>query len=497
MDLKNKVPGLFAFNRMAVARKGNVPCNVIMLIGSNKDIDAVLTYEAKFLFDNGVTINEKIVTDIKNANIPQSYFFNDTKNVTFDAGNIYFVKNNSVNVRCNTFDVTGLGGPNNDEIIKAFAEKLGFDNTNEVIKYVTTLCENSRNDAQKAFKIMSDSIASSNDNKVIDTILNNHFMNYEDNICHDVNELSPLKELIEYHHNVHNDERKNTGVTKQPIPESIKLAHISHNDSNNLSESDKKRLDEIKESNEQIKSEVSDDSGSKNRPGMPSFIANVAAEKNDVAKSDKQKIETKSVLESDNQNKNDTTVKHGGAASRLSEFAKKRDADVKQKQKDAEEAEATNFAPKPVTKKTEKQGNVKEKITKAEDEKNKKLLAELTSIYEETMQFIDDTCNSQFRIIRNRMEEALKNKKFRQIYTTMYLDISDDNSTELYKKLYDLDCATAKFYKELTSQVVEMGCAFCGKSWREDITFMEPGPHHIECPHCAAERGFEKEPITE
>ena len=453
MDLKNKVPGLFAFNRMVIARKGNVPCNVIRLIGSDDDIKAVVNYETTLFFDEGLTINDAVIIDKSNTNVPQVYLFEDESNVAIDSNNIYFVKNIVTNIRANTFDVTGLGGP---DAIKKFVTKLGFDNVDEIDAWIR-----SKGGRTEQFDIM---FRQGHTYDLINTILEYHFTRHSDNVCHTDDALWAI---ISDEINLKKDDISPINVERTKEMKAPSGSTFA----NRLSKSH----DEIK-NNEKIS----------DKPVEPKN------ETKEATKDESVKNESKNVTKASN-----NEVRHGGAASKLSNFSKQRDNVSKQKKAEAKEAEDTGFVPKPVEKKEKKVGTTKEIITIAEDEKNHKLLDEMTKIYQETMDFIDETCNTQFRIIRNKMEEALKNKKFRQQYCPMYLDITDDISTELYKRLYNLDLTTSKFYKELTSQVVEMGCAFCGKSWKEDITFMEPGPHFIQCPHCTNERPYEKEPITE
>lgn len=155
------------------------------------------------------------------------------------------------------------------------------------------------------------------------------------------------------------------------------------------------------------------------------------------------------------------------------------------------------YVPEPVEKKVKMPYQVKDILTKEECEKNEKLLKDLRKRYENVIEHITKTHNPQLIMLKNKMCDELKDNHFCTQWSKVYWDeISQDNSTELYKLLYELDMAINEFQKQVVHQVVKLGCPFCAHEWDEDITFLEPGPHFVECPSCFTERGFEKRIIN-
>jgi len=134
----------------------------------------------------------------------------------------------------------------------------------------------------------------------------------------------------------------------------------------------------------------------------------------------------------------------------------------------------------------------KAELTAEEEAKNAELLEGLRTKYKDAIRYMNETCNAQYRIIVNSMQDAVDKDVYKQQYTKMYLNVSDDTGTELYRKLYDVDIATQQFHKDVVHQVKHIGCFNCGKNWDEDITFLSHGPHTVRCPHCYADYPFEK-----
>lgn len=161
---------------------------------------------------------------------------------------------------------------------------------------------------------------------------------------------------------------------------------------------------------------------------------------------------------------------------------------------------AENGNPVPVPVKTPKaqeiHGLIKEMITKEEDDRNYELLEALKSEYRAVHGYIYSLRNSKWKIIMNRMQDAIDSNDLSQQYCPMYLSISDDITTELYAKLYDLDGKTKQFQESIVRMIVPFGCPHCGKEWKEDVTFLPPGAHFIECPECRGTRGYEKPRIS-
>ena len=167
--------------------------------------------------------------------------------------------------------------------------------------------------------------------------------------------------------------------------------------------------------------------------------------------------------------------------------------DVKEPETPKEADEDEDIIPKPKEQQQKKSNLiVKEELTEEEDTNNKKLLEDLRNLYKTTIIYINETCNSQYRGILNKMQEAVDKNIYKQQFTKMYLDISEDTSSELYRRLYDVDIATQKFHKSVVHQIRHLGCFNCGTNWDEDITFLAKGPHKVHCPKCFNDYPFEK-----
>lgn len=161
--------------------------------------------------------------------------------------------------------------------------------------------------------------------------------------------------------------------------------------------------------------------------------------------------------------------------------------------KETNENEDEDIIPKPKEQQQKKPNLiVKEELTEDEERNNKRLLEDLRDLYKTTIIYINETCNSQYRGILNKMQEAVDKNVYKQQFTKMYLDISEDTSSELYRRLYDVDIATQKFHKSVVHQIKHLGCFNCGTNWDEDITFLVKGPHKVHCPKCFNDYPFEK-----
>lgn len=166
---------------------------------------------------------------------------------------------------------------------------------------------------------------------------------------------------------------------------------------------------------------------------------------------------------------------------------------VKEPEDPKEVNEDEDIIPKPKEQQQKKSNLiVKEELTEEEDANNKRLLEDLRNLYKTTIVYINETCNSQYRGILNKMQEAVDKNIYKQQFTKMYLDISEDTSSELYRRLYDVDIATQKFHKSVVHQIRHLGCFNCGTNWDEDITFLAKGPHKVHCPKCFNDYPFEK-----
>ncbi len=136
---------------------------------------------------------------------------------------------------------------------------------------------------------------------------------------------------------------------------------------------------------------------------------------------------------------------------------------------------------------------IKDELTEEEQAHNKALLDEIRVKYNKTIKYIQELHNGSYQIILNTMKECNERSKYDKQFTLLYMDISDNFKTELYKRLYDLDNYTKSFNEKLIHQVVELGCPYCGSRWKEDITFVPSGQQFIQCPNCSEERPYNKQ----
>lgn len=134
----------------------------------------------------------------------------------------------------------------------------------------------------------------------------------------------------------------------------------------------------------------------------------------------------------------------------------------------------------------------KAELTDEEIANNEQLLSEIRDLYKNTLQFMREMHNSQFKNIINMMQDELDNNAFKTQFTSMYLKTSEDTGTELYSRLYDVDVATRKFHKSVIHQIRHIACFNCGTEWDEEITFLKKGLHSVRCPHCFVSYPFEK-----
>ena len=130
-----------------------------------------------------------------------------------------------------------------------------------------------------------------------------------------------------------------------------------------------------------------------------------------------------------------------------------------------------------------------------EDNKNYELLQRIKERYNEVYDFIYETRNPTWKSIMYKIRESIDKNKFTEQYCPMYLALSDDISTELYAKLYELDQETMQFQKNIVHMIENLGCVNCNEQWDEDVTFLPAGAHYITCPNCNAKRGYEKPEI--
>lgn len=149
--------------------------------------------------------------------------------------------------------------------------------------------------------------------------------------------------------------------------------------------------------------------------------------------------------------------------------------------------------PKPTKKKEEVKGKSKQELTDEEKRSNEEKLKFLQERYKEVSTLINDSKDNRFKAIAKQIDDAVATNVYKTQWCPLYLNISDDTSSDIYAALYDLDIDTLDFNKTIIRQTIHLGCAFCGHEWDEDITFKPSGVFFAECPECYTERPFEKE----
>lgn len=157
-------------------------------------------------------------------------------------------------------------------------------------------------------------------------------------------------------------------------------------------------------------------------------------------------------------------------------------------------AEEEDIVPKPTVKKeTHVGGEMKAELTEEERQNNEKLLQDLQEEYRNVSTFIKDSKDNRFKAIAKQMDDAVATNVYKTQWCPLYLEVSDDTSSDIYAELYRLDIKTLEFNKKVVRQSVHLGCAFCGNEWDEDVTFKPTGVFFTECPECRTERPFEKD----
>lgn len=157
-------------------------------------------------------------------------------------------------------------------------------------------------------------------------------------------------------------------------------------------------------------------------------------------------------------------------------------------------AEEEDIVPKPTVKKeAHVGGEMKGELTEEEKQNNEKLLQDLQENYRRVSSFIKDSKDNRFRAIAKQMDDAVATNVYKTQWCPLYLEVSDDTSSDIYAELYNIDIRTLEFNKKVVRQSIHLGCAFCGNEWDEDVTFKPTGVFFTECPECRTERPFEKD----
>ena len=160
----------------------------------------------------------------------------------------------------------------------------------------------------------------------------------------------------------------------------------------------------------------------------------------------KKDTESSKIHKEDVKKELDKKPVHGSGAAILGSY---RNSPVKDIEVSEEDYDLGILKPEVEVEKKKPTYTVKERLSEKEDSRNKDLLEDLRSKYEECIAFIRDMCNSQYRIILNMMEDAYNQNIYKVQFCPMYLEISEDRKTSLYHKLYEVDVATVEFQKEV------------------------------------------------
>ena len=133
----------------------------------------------------------------------------------------------------------------------------------------------------------------------------------------------------------------------------------------------------------------------------------------------------------------------------------------------------------------------KDSLSEEENERNWALLHQLIDKHNQCIKIIDDSYNTGFYPIKSTLQECVNKKVFNRQYCRIYMDISNDYTTELYNNLYELDQMVQDFHKSVVRKKLHLGCPNCGSEWDEDLTFLTPGIHEVSCPKCDMSRRIE------
>lgn len=143
------------------------------------------------------------------------------------------------------------------------------------------------------------------------------------------------------------------------------------------------------------------------------------------------------------------------------------------------------------TKKNNVLDSAKDSLSEEENERNWALLHQLIDKHNQCIKIIDDSYNTSFYPIKSTLQECVNKKVFNRQYCRIYMDISNDYTTELYNNLYELDQMVQDFHKSVVRKKLHLGCPNCGSEWDEDLTFLTPGIHEVSCPKCDMSRRIE------
>ena len=448
---------LDVINKMALLRKGNVPVSVVVLQGHKQNVEFVAKKEAEIL-GSYFSVMKKM-DDMKSGVI--NFVPCDVEN-----GNLDWLTAVHELIDVDAISIFDWA---------AFFEKLGLDGAKE------EMFADFDNNHKEALSVI--------ENQVITTVLYAHYEHCDDNTITDM-DVRQIKGMVLDRMSVVAGEKSKQELraakaksTERQI-KGMELEHMAavagEKSKQELKAAKQNRLDQmmgdvtpLKESVKKGRGEVQND-----KEAMSNEALVGAGDKVPVVSEAGPKKES---VEAPTQDPSSKPVVEPAAEPKIEE------------PETVLESDDETVIPKPKENAPKKPAVLaKETLTEEEEKENAALLEDLRTMYKDTIRFMNDTCNAQYRIIVNSMQDAVDKNVYKQQFTKMYLNVSDDTGSELYRKLYDIDVATQKFHKTVVHQVKHMGCFNCGTNWDEDITFLPHGPHTVRCPHCFADIPFEK-----
>ena len=478
---ENTVPKLARFNQIFIKRNGKGFAHTLVLKSKNeKDIQYCFEKEKAFFKQNGWIC---VLTDDP-MKIP-------TKNILIIRT---ATKENEI---YNEFCVEGVGFL--DSNLKELVDLVGFEDL--TLEYLKTLDQKYIDHLSECLKVGVE--------KFVNDLLMNHYnhtdvdtMTKEDKrVLFGTSDLNPKEKEGNKNTSFKPEDRKQTTESKDPLSNQSNQKESKTGEEKSSTGSKESGYEEvIKAHSISSKGFLKKSSGFKQNTLHTPFgepkreEAKAATEGTESAMGVAGAVPEQAgsdVTETEVRNPEEGSAEYNEKVpeSSVSDQTDPGQAEAKESETEAEENPEGPPAPVKVKKITFKS---KETLTEEDKKSNAELLHNIRSQYEETLRFIKNTHSPQYTLFVNLITEALESNKYTKQWCPMYLEISDDLTTEVYARLYELDHITADFNKKLIHQVMHIGCPFCANEWDEDVTFIGFGVHYTRCPKCANERPFEK-----
>lgn len=500
---KESVPSLARFNKVFVRRRGKGFARNILLSSTDKeDIDFCFEKESTYFKANGwdcILTNEKLETN--------------------DRTLLFRTKSNGSDEVCNTFDIKGVSKSENEqETFAEFIDMVGFiDLPAEFLKRVDESCRNYllARIKEKGMEYFVNKVVMSHYDRTESDYVTREDMIMMFGTANVINGHSSKEhassnpsnpEKTKSNRNISGQELKDVSYKTEPVIENkvetkpASAAISFDGDTDNVPISKSRETQDGKGHNayqhdEKINSHslsTSKEFLKKGKTFRPVTPVNKAKEETLVKAQTKEATpEAKPALPDEN---SETTFNSTNRTEITESKSAEETIDITAANEEQVDDSLDIPVPAPAPTKTKKISfQSKEKLSDAEKRMNEELLHNIRSKYEEISQFIRDMHSPQYTTIINLLTDALNTNKYTKQMCPKYLEISDDISSVLYAKLYELDQVTAEFNKKLIRQTYHLGCAFCAKEWDEDITFIDTGMHYTRCPNCGNERPFVKE----